>query len=244
MVDGAVGADFPYFASVGNHDADKWTEYAAYVKSHMDAAQVSLDDDDMSDQKFAFAWKGVHFVFVGENGQNAEFADFIDAELSGGAPGDWKVCGWHKNQEAMQIGGKTDEMGWDVYEKCREHGAIITTGHEHSYERTRTLTDMESQTVDEECPTAEKACLSPGRTFAVVSGLGGVGIRDQERCLPAEPPYGCNGEWASIFASQQGADYGAFFVVFNVGGDRTRARGYFKTVKGDVVDEVDIERSP
>jgi hypothetical protein len=135
-------------------------------------------------------------------------------------------------------------MGWDVYENCRKHGAIITTGHEHSYERTRTLTEMETQTVDPTCDTVEKACVSPGRTFAVVSGLGGVGVRDQERCLPAEAPYGCNGEWASIFASQQGATYGAFFVVFNVGGDPTKAHGYFKTVDGDVVDQVDIVRSP
>lgn len=244
VVDDKVGPGFAYFASVGNHDADKWTEYASYVKSHMDAVNVTLDDPDMADQKFAFSWKGLHFVFVGENGENEAFAEFIDAQLSAGDPGDWRICGWHKNQRAMQIGGKGDEMGWGVYEACREHGAIVTTGHEHSYERTKTLVEMETQTVDETCDTVEKACVSPGRTFAVVSGLGGVGIRDQERCLPAEPPYGCNGEWASIYASQQGATYGAFFIVFNVGGDPTKAHGYFKTVDGDIVDQVDIDRSP
>ena len=54
----------------------------------------------------------------------------------------WKICAWHKNQQAMQVGGKSDEVGWSAYEACREAGALIATGHEHTYERTKTLTSM------------------------------------------------------------------------------------------------------
>lgn len=242
-VDGKVGASFPYFASVGNHDAGAWSDYSAYLKTHMDAVGVTLDDPDMTDQKFAFHWRGLHSVFVGENGENSEFAQFIDDQFSATDPA-WKICGWHKNQKAMQIGGKGDEMGWDVYENCRKHGAIITTGHEHSYERTKTLTNMTDQEIDPTCSDVATECVSPGRTFVVVSGLGGVGIRDQERCLPTTPPYGCKGEWASIYASEQGATYGALFIVFNVGGDPLKAHGYFKNVDGQIIDEFDITRGP
>jgi hypothetical protein len=242
-VDGKVGPDYPYFASVGNHDAPSWTDYSAYLVNHMNAVGVTADHPDLSDQKFAFKWRGLHIVFVGENGNNNEFAQFINDQFDVNAP-EWRICGWHKNQRAMQIGGKGDEMGWDVYENCRQKGAIITTGHEHSYERTKTLTSMENQVVDPTCSDPGTICLSPGRSFTVVSGLGGVGIRDQERCLPTTPPYGCNGEWASIYASNQGATYGAFFIVFNAGGDSSRAHAYFKNIDGDIIDEFDILRGP
>lgn len=243
-VDGKLGASFPYFASVGNHDAPAWDSYAPYVTAHAQAAGVAFDDADLLDEKFAFTWKGIHFVFVGQNGKNAEFTQFIDDQFQGPSESAWRVCGWHKNQKAMQIGGKGDEMGWGVYESCRAKGAIVTTGHEHSYERTKTLINMTDQVVDPTCNGVGTACLAPGKTFAVVSGLGGVGIRDQERCLPITAPYGCKGEWASIYASDQGATYGALFIVFNDGGDPSKARGYFKNVDGDVIDSFDITRSP
>ena len=40
----------------------------------------------------------------------------------------WRICSWHKNQQAMQVGGKTDEMGWGVYDACTDLSAIIATG--------------------------------------------------------------------------------------------------------------------
>src|SRR5438876_7138465 len=51
----------------------------------------------------------------------------------------------------MQVGGKADEMGWRVYETCKDLGAIIATAHEHSYHRTRTLTSTKEQIVDASC---------------------------------------------------------------------------------------------
>jgi len=140
----------------------------------------------------------------------------------------------------MQVGGKTNEMGWEVYENCRKAGAIVATGHEHSYERTKTLTNIETQTVDSSCSDPKKVCVGPNRTFVFVSGLGGNSVRDQNRCLPATYPYGCNGEWASIFTSNQNGEYGALFIDFYVNGDPKKARGYFKTVTNKTVDQFDI----
>jgi hypothetical protein len=242
-VDLKLGTAFPYFVSVGNHDASAWNEYSAYALEHLSKVGVTLDDPEILDQKFAFVWRGLHFVMVGENGNNGEFADFINAQLDPNEDA-WKICGWHKLQEAMQIGDKPDEMSWDIYENCRMNGALITTGHEHSYERTKTLISMTDQMVDPTCPASSTVCVSPGRTFAVVSGLGGHEVRDQGRCFPSTPPYGCNGEWASIYTSDQDATYGAFFVLFNAGGDPKRAHAYFKNIDGAIIDEFDIVREP
>lgn len=240
-VDQEVGHAFPYFLSVGNHDDGAWAGYAAHMDEHLAANNITIDDPDHDDQMWSATFKGIKLVAVGIGGSNKpQFADFITQELDPNYDG-WQICNWHQNQAEMQIGGKGNEMGWDVYENCRTNGALIITGHEHSYERTKTLTSMENLTVDPTCNDPNQLCVGPGRTFTVVNGLGGVGIRDQERCLPTTYPYGCD-EWAFIYAEQQSADYGALIITFNAGGDPKKATAYFKTIGGDVVDTFEITR--
>ncbi|MBW2459450.1 MAG: DNRLRE domain-containing protein, partial [Deltaproteobacteria bacterium] len=55
--------------------------------------------------------------------------------------------------------------------------------------------------------------------------------------LPTTYPYGCGQEWASIYSSDQSAQFGALFIEFNLGADPNRAHGYFKNVAGQVIDE-------
>ena len=55
--------------------------------------------------------------------------------------------------------------------------------------------------------------------------------------MPTESPYGCNGEWASVYAEQQGAKHGALFGVLGVDGDPCVAHFYFKDISGDVIDD-------
>jgi len=138
------------------------------------------------------------------------------------------------------IGGKGDATGWGVYEACREGGAMIATAHEHSYERTKTLIHMQSQSIDPEWPHPQQVRVAPGASFVFVSGLGGNSVRDQERCLPSTPPYGCNGEWASIYSSNQGAAHGALFCSFNFAARPDQAHCYFKDIGGIVPDEFTI----
>jgi hypothetical protein len=243
-INGVLGPDFPYFVSVGNHDADAWAGYSANFQARYARAGATPSTKNWSSQMYSMVYKGLSLVFVGENSNNNDaFSTFIETTFADD-PHTWKICSWHKNQNQMQVGGKEDEMGWGVYEACREAGAIVATGHEHSYSRTKTLISMSSQIVDDSCTDdpAHNVCISPGRTFAFVSGLGGNSIRDQERCLPTTYPYGCNQEWAMIYTSNQGAQDGALFIVFNVNGDPNLARGYFKNISGDVVDEFAITK--
>lgn len=252
-IDKVLGPDFPYFASVGNHDKDNWREwcwdrngcYASFLKARMKRIGVTPDDPDLNDQMYSVTYRGLKLVFVGEAGSStgdSVYAGYIQDQL-GTDDHIWKVCSWHKNQRAMQVGGKDDEMGWQVYEICKDLGAIIATAHEHSYQRTRTLTSTREQIVDASCSDADTICIAtgnPGKSFVFVSGLGGYDIRDQKRCLPATFPYGCKGEWAKIYTSSQGATFGALFIVFNVNGDPTKAQAYFKNVNGEIVDRFDI----
>lgn len=248
VTDEVLGEGYPMFGIVGNHDADLWDSncgspngcYAGQFAERLTELGVELDDESLDDQMYATTYRGLRMVFVGEDRDvdDPTYASFLDRQLAADEQ-IWKLCVWHENQEAMQIGAKDDRMGWEVYETCRARGAIIVNAHTHTYSRTHTLIDMEHQVLH---PYAQRDAVQvgPGQTFVAVPSIGGHSIRDQERCLPADYPYGCKGEWASIYAADQGATYGALFITFNVDNDPYKAQAYFKNVNGEVIDHFTI----
>ena len=269
-IDSALGSDFPFFAAVGNHDVESWSEgcgdpdgcYAELLKERMSRMDLLLDDPDLNDEMYSVEYRGLKLVFTGQADSNARdcpddsagYACFIRHELTDD-PHIWRICGWHENQSAMQVGKQSNTLGWAVYENCRIGGAIIATAHMHGYQRTKTLLSMRHPLTDPvahpivdgvpENPDALR--VGPGFSFAFVSGLGGKSTQPQTRCLPATYPYGCNHEWATIYTEIQTegeAVAGALFIEFNIGGNPYEARGYFKTTKGEVIDTFEITASP
>jgi hypothetical protein len=228
QIDDILGAAFPYFAAVGNHDDAAWDGadgYQARMERRLDRLGIPWEGD--LGVMATLEYRGIRLLFgaPGIFGSDptlyAEY--FADRLAVGGVT--WAVCGWHKNQRMMQVGGKGDETGWEVYERCREGGAIIGTAHEHSYSRTHLLADVESRSIES---TADTLTMRRGASFVFVSGLGGQSIRDQE----------LDGEWwASAYTTNQGAAYGALFGVFHAAGRADLAHFYFKDIEGRIVDE-------
>ncbi len=223
---------FPYFAIAGNHDESEFAGYQSVITSMLSCAGISWHGD--AGRQYSFTYQGIYFVLTTPGLLGSGDAAYVADRLASpaGQAAAWRISGWHLLMRNLQIGGKSDESGWPVYENSRLGGAIIATGHEHSYQRTNLLSDMDTQAV-----AGEDLVISEGQTFAFVSGMGGQGIRDQERCLPTTPPYGCNGTWASVYAQQQGANHGALFLEFNYQGNPCLARGYFKDIDGNVPDQ-------
>lgn len=265
-INAAIGPDFPVLLAVGNHDIASWPEgcsdpdgcYAAFFKQRLAATGIVLDEPNLNDDMYSTDFGGLALVFTGQTTSlgtdcpaNASgYACYIRNQLSTDRH-IWRLCNWHKNQQATQVGGKTNEVGWAPYNVCFQMGAMVFNGHEHSYERTKTLTNAETQTVDLEqhplvsgTPSNPNSLrVKPGASFITVSGLGGLDTRAQTRCLPATYPYGCNKEWANILSTSQtgGASRsGALFLEFYVDGDPYKARGYFKTTLGTVTDQFEI----
>jgi hypothetical protein len=91
------------------------------------------------------------------------------------------VCAWHKNQRDMQIGLKSDEVGWDAYRICQDGAAIVATGHEHSYARTRTLIDVGNEQTGHGAYGADDTMLvSEGSNFVFVAGTAGQAYRSYD----------------------------------------------------------------
>jgi predicted phosphodiesterase len=233
------GADFPYFAAVGNHDDDDWEGdrgYQALLQQRVERVAGARCTGDLG-VKSSCRYRGLFFILSGVGTMGRGHESYIRQQLETNSS-TWRICLWHKNQNAMQVGEKEDDVGWGPYEACREHGAIVATGHEHSYSRTRTLVEMESGRVDPRWPNPDVLRVAPGASFVFVSALGGYDTREQVRCRSRSAD-GCD-RWASIYTGDQDAQFGALFIEFHVDGDPSAARGYFKTIDGQVIDEFTV----
>jgi predicted phosphodiesterase len=249
-----LGENYPYFAAIGNHDEDEFYTNGGYqdlIEDRMD--RVGIDWQGEMGVRCAFSFEGIRIVMIAPGiFQSMDPQQINENYLRDQFAADhstWRIAAWHKNQRSMQVGDKSDETGWGVYETARRGGAVIATAHEHSYSRTQLLSNCQAQTIASTDPILQLARDNPatpedeGRSFVFVSGLGGQSIRDQNRCFPVTPPYGCGGVWASIYTSDQAARFGALFATFRYGGDPRLAHFYFKNVDGLIIDEF-LVRAP
>ena len=222
MVDDALGSSFPYFFSIGNHDIREWDQYQQWFSDRLNQIPEAECTGELGINSVC-VYKGLSIVLSGAGTSGENHAEYI-WEAFATDNHIWRICSWHKNMRKMQSGSMLDETGWDVYEACRENGAIIATAHEHAYSRTFLMANFENQTVASESSTL---VLEPGKSFAFVSGLGGRSIRNQDQNWP----------WmASVFTSDQNADYGALFCTFHIDGSPDHADCYFKDIQGRVPD--------
>jgi hypothetical protein len=249
QMDVALGEDFPWLAAIGNHDSGTtvWPAYAAIIDEHIatDMPDAVCDGETGINQSCTYRGLRVLLSGVGTKGEDQE--QYLQDQL---VADDhiWRVCAWHKNQRDMQVGLKSDEVGWDAYRVCQDGAAIITTGHEHSYSRTYTLTDVGNRLDGHGAYGAPDTMLvSEGSTFVTVSGTAGQPFRVYEASYHDADTW-----WASWYTSNSykrngklvplgGAPvHGALIITFNVDGDPYRAHGEWMTYKGEIIDSFDV----
>ncbi|MFK8078645.1 MAG: metallophosphoesterase, partial [Granulosicoccus sp.] len=229
-IDQYLGADFPVLAVVGNHEDEDWPELQRHLTSRIDRI-TDLNCEGIYGVKALCNFRGLTIVqaspgLYGVPGvpDGGDYEDFIEQQLSQSASS-WKICSWHKNQTKMQLGVKSNSVGWGIYEACLNQGALVATGHEHSYSRTHLMSNFQDQTV---VHTDDHLEIDRGQSFAFVSGLGGVGIREQV----IDGPW-----WAAKYTRTQDASYGALFCTFG----NVRASCYFKDIQGAMPDRFTLE---
>ncbi len=233
MISAALGADFPYLVAIGNHDTHAWPAYTEKLEARL-ARTPELQCTGTPGITQACTFRGLQVLLSGvgvrNTGGKPAHEAWLEAQL---APSDhrWRICTWHKNMTAMQTGRKPNETGWGVYETCRRHGALITTGHEHAYSRTHLVTAFQDPV---QADPAAPLVVRDGATVGWVSGIGGSSVRDQHRDDP---------HWASIWTKDQGAAPGALICTFAPRGQVDRADCVFKDVKGRDLDTFTLTRS-
>lgn len=248
QLDAGLGADFPMFAVAGNHDEAAWDGYREVLMDRLEPIR-NVDCTGEIGIQMSCLYQGVDLVLSGVGTMDPEgptsHEEFIAGTLAE-SEAIWKVCAWHKNQHDMQLGDKGDEVGWAAYQACQTGGAIIATGHEHTYERTMTLTDLGNHDGGHGAVGEPDVMnVGPGSTFVFVSGMGGNEIRDLESdhlddtwwaTQYTSNVYTANREPVEEFE----AVLGVLFIDFHVDGDPYKARGYFKNLAGEMIDEFTI----
>ncbi len=137
------------FGEVGNHDNGNWSTYQTLLEDRLALVSGASCTGDYGVEA-ACSYQGIFFILSGIGTRVSTPKDdpahlgYLASELAAD-DSIWSICAWHKNQIAMQVGFKLDEVGWGACETCRQESAIIATAHEHSYSRTKTLLSMENQ---------------------------------------------------------------------------------------------------
>lgn len=235
MVDSILGTDFPYIGSAGNHDAKDWFTNSGYRDRLTKRAARIAGMECTGDHGVngVCIYKGMMFITSGVGSIGRQTLPYLQGVLSQSDPFVWKVCSWHKQQKGYQVGKKRSEVPWDYYRACRENGAIIAQGHEHSYSRTHTMRDFQKYSIESK---SNQLTVGPGVSFTFTQGLGGEKLRDQKICLGKdECPY-----WASVYAKNHGSEPASLFCTFNVDGQENKAKCYLKTITGKVIDQFSI----
>jgi len=255
-INNTLGSNFPYLGSVGNHDT--WSQYAPFFRDRLSAMGLDPNVINSSDSNYAVSYKGLKMVFNKEKGDQTFSLNQLknDNHI-------WKICSWHHNRNDFQAGGKGNSVALQTYRNCLDYGAIIATGHEHSYSRTCTLTDpgtwSASNRYGAQCSNPALMQVGPNSSFIFVSAMGGAGIRDYHASEHDD-----DGWWSTIYTSNRyckntctksdlsGQDksrdissysykWGALFITFN-DGNPNRATGYFKNINGTIIDEFVITK--
>ncbi len=224
-----LGSDFPYFASIGHHDVNAWSGYQKKLNERLVKNSDAVCNGDLG-VKSSCSYRGLFFLLVapGDYTSDSDYDSFIQKQLNDN-DSNWRICSWHNDMKAMQSEVKPNETGWEVYESCKNGGAIIANAHAHSYARSKTLIDFENQIVDPEWSEPNKLRVMDGATFTFISGLGGMPVSGPEHY-----------EWPVKYSSEQGATSGALFCTFNAGGQPNKAYCYFKNINGRIIDEFTI----
>jgi len=247
QISDVLGSDFPYFASIGNHDLDSGLiSLKGYQEKLYDRLEKNPDAVCNGDLgvKSSCIYKGLFFILAAPGIIGSDYDSFIKKQLNDD-DSMWRICSWHvdmrekswlpmlKEQplaEDREASMKEYGIGWEIFESCKNGGAIIANAHTHLYARSKTLINIENQIVDSEWSDLNKLRVKEGATFAFVSGVGGSSFVKHAEYY----------DWSTGYVPGIGSSYGALFCTFNAGGQPNKAYCYFKNVDGRIVDEFTV----
>lgn len=234
-----------YFGAYGNHEFDKglWPlhGYSRRLRDQLHPVPAECCCTGRVGVRATCVWQNVVLLQIGAGITHCytrSMSSWIREELARLSDYPWKFCLFHTPKKPMQLGWSGNrEIGWDVYQACREGGAILLNGHDHRYARTHLMSSFGP--VQSIASTSNHLRVGNGSSFAVISGLAGYNIRTANPKLLANPWWA-----ASLNRGDPFAGFGALFIQIaspNVSGDPRQASAFFRTTNGDTIDPFTIQ---
>ena len=239
LITKSLGDDYPMLVAAGNHDYAIWPQYQQKLVTRWQKAGITTCSGVVG-VMHTCTWKGLTIVQITPGVFNESRGIYRNVSGIGDIdyvqyirdsfnkyPSQWKICSWHKNQHLMQTGNKADETGWGVYNECLAQGAMVMTGHEHSYERSYQMSSFEHQLFNSTDP--QHLTLTSEQGIVVVQGLGGREVR-----VNKQPQQNW---WASKDNANTTARFSGVVCKYNLNGNAKQAYCYDKRIDNVVYDE-------
>ena len=116
QITSTLGASFPYFGVVGNHDVGNWSTYQTLLEDRLALVSGASCAGDYGVEA-ACTYQGLFFVLSGIGADpsipadDASHISYLGTELAAD-DSIWSIGAWHKNQKAMKHGVRLNARGW------------------------------------------------------------------------------------------------------------------------------------
>ncbi|MFH2019924.1 MAG: hypothetical protein ABIJ34_00770 [archaeon] len=238
----------PVLATIGDMDKEDWPSYVSLIEPYDDSVECTGTAGD----KHVCRFNNVTFILSGVGISNTDGnIDFITGAATA-ADTAWKFCVWHKSNDMLRVSDRSsdDTLALPYYKACLDAGAVIITGYDNQYARTKEITNLEDSVGFLDVNSEFE--VRPGHSIIIDNGLGGFGS-DRYDCGKD-----ANNWWASIYTpnyymnnglqvsksctedTTSGFAPGALFFTFNYQGNENRTHGEFVNVNNVVVDSFDL----
>ena len=102
QINDILGPNFPYFASIGNHDVLAWPGYQQKLQARLDRVGGAICTGDLG-VKSACTYQGLFFVLSGAGTKGSDHATYIRDRLAFDKS-TWRICSWHKPESTEGVG--------------------------------------------------------------------------------------------------------------------------------------------
>jgi hypothetical protein len=247
MIEDNLDENIQFTAVIGKKefDANSWANYEAALKGF----SSNMDCQGLYGNKMHCSYEDLSFVLSGVGIELNTDGHLVFIEDSLKIDKRWKICAWHKSNYYIRVSDKpaNDNLVLNYYDMCKDAGAIIVTGYDMAYARTKLLTSLSPIAYN-----INDIYLDKG-TVAFVSGLGGYGsdkfncnLHEQDKGLwqtVLTPNYyikngQTSGDSSCTSTSTNINDFapGVLFITFNYNKNPNQAMVQFKTINNNIID--------
>jgi hypothetical protein len=229
-----LGADFPLFVVMGNHDNDaQWEEYSERIRARWQRNGQIDSCTGIPGIKHICVFKGIPIIQLAYGTLVQDLTTDWIAEARALLEqsrniSDWTLINWHKNGALLQPSPNNidDSVGNEMFDLARSYGALAITHHSHTYSRTKYMSSVNNHTL---CNASyvQNRCI-----FVTTIGTGGEQIDIGDNTLIHAPWM----ETSVVAETLPHAHAMALFCTFHYNNEPDNMYCWVKDITGHVFD--------